>query len=144
VIVEGTPAGSPSVAFAALLDRIANDAAQHMIGAPAGDDEIGEVEREVGRPLPAQLRAFLGRFGGGIFYSDHEVFGPRRLMIHDIELVPDLVSVRRRLALPPGTLAVHRGGGAVHVMRLDDGSVMGASGESYPDFAAFLLAVVVR
>jgi hypothetical protein len=69
-------------------------------------------------------------------------------MIHDIELVPDLVSLRRSLerqgALPAGNtlLPFHRAGSAVHALSLDgrdSAAVRSLDGSPlFPDLVAFL------
>jgi hypothetical protein len=106
----------------------------------------------LGRKVPRKLREFLERFGGGIFYERHEIFGCRRLMIHDIEMVPDLLTMSRRLeesdGLPSDLLPFHRADGVVHLMDLrvdaDECPVLSWKGSvTYPDLAAFLEAVVV-
>ncbi len=119
-----------------------------MNSGPSTQVELGHVEAGLGAPIPQALRAFLMRFGGGIFYNGHEIFGPTRCMVHDIELVPDLLSMRLRLkeqgALADGLAPLHRARGVVHVIDLRNGSVARLEGgEAYPDFVAFLENVVL-
>jgi hypothetical protein len=128
-------------------------AAQHMAGGPAAADHLRGLEQGLGATLPASFRAFLTRFGGGLFFHGHEIFGARRVMIHDIELVPDILSIKRRLAaegrpLPAHLVPFHRARGAVHL--LDVGpegggeQVVALDGPaSFPSLASFLETVVV-
>jgi hypothetical protein len=134
-----------------ILDAFTRDAADHMTGEPSSERDLLQLERAVGRPLPASLRAFLSRFGGGLFYHGHEIFGPLRVMIHDIELVPDMLSVRRRLAregvVPPeGLIPFHRARGLVHFMDLrqpGDAVLSLPWSTPYPDLGSFLENVVL-
>jgi len=136
-----------------ILERIELDQAQHMTGGPAAEQEIAELEGRLSRPLPASYRAFLSRLGAGIFYQQHEIFGSRRVMIHDIELVPDVVSMQRQLErdeprLRQGQLPLHRAGGILHLIDLnpgaDCGRVVRAEDQvGYPDLATFLEAIVL-
>lgn len=128
-------------------------APSHTLAGASDAAELDELERRLGHPLPAAYREFLARVGGGIFYQRHEIFGPRRVMLHDIEFVPDLMSLRRMLAaegrqLREGTIPVHRAGAMVHLLDLDPGAGHGrvvaeGQAESYQDFARFLEAVVL-
>src|SRR5262245_31370135 len=102
-----------------LIARCEADRGQHMTGGPASEDELRQLEAALGGPLPEAYRQFLRRLGGGVFYLKHEMFGARRVMIHDIELVPDVLSFRSRLgALPPSWLPIHRSDGQVHALDL--------------------------
>lgn len=121
-----------------------------MTGGPASDDDLRGVEEALRRPLPEPFRLFLQRLGGGVFYLKHEIFGARRVMIHDIELVPGLLSFRTWLGsgLPSGLLPIHRADGRIHVLDLDAGPcapvrVLGGGGRGYPDFTRFLEDVVL-
>lgn len=119
-----------------------------MNSGPSTQAELGHVEAALGAALPQALRAFLMRFGGGIYYNGHEIFGPTRCMVHDIELVPDLLSMRQRLkdegGLAEGLSPLHRARGVVHVIDLRSGSVaLREGGDAYPDLAAFLENVVL-
>jgi hypothetical protein len=133
----------------ALIARCENDRAAHMTGGGNTERELREVEVALGRPLPEELRLFLSRLGGGVFYLSHEIFGARRVMIHDIELVPDLLHFRSWLgpAVPPHLLPIHRVDGRVHAIELVDGpcaAVVSLSepGRRYPCFCDFLGRVV--
>jgi hypothetical protein len=122
------------------------------MASPASEEDLRRVEAKLGHPLPAALRALLLRVGGGLFAHGHEVFGPTRVMIHDIELVPDVLSVRARLTAEGRTDATeipfHRGGQVIHLMRTEGaaaGEVISLPpGEVYPDLAAFVEAVMLR
>jgi hypothetical protein len=130
----------------ALLERIARDAAVHMTAGPASEEDLARLEAAIGYPLPAAHRRFLERLGGGIYYERHEIFGPTRAMIHDIELLPPITSVC--LGLPAGVIPVHRTGAIIHFMDLRRGGgtipvFSLVSAERYADFATFLRELVV-
>jgi hypothetical protein len=106
------------------LDAFERSRGEHVLGAPSTEEELRRLERAVGAALPASFRRFLAQIGGGLFFRGHEIFGTRRVMIHDIELVPDILSLRDALAaqgttLPARTIPIHRARGLIHVMRLD-------------------------
>jgi hypothetical protein len=132
-------------AFALERDR-------HVTSGPATPAELRAVERAISRALPSSLSAFLRRCGAGLFFHGDEIFGPRRVMIHDIELVPDLLSIRGRLTkdgrLPDGYLPFHRARGLVHLIALD-AAASGARIVSLPetephaDLESFLEAIVL-
>jgi hypothetical protein len=132
------------------LDILQRDAALHMTQR-CSERELDALEAALGKRLPAEFRALLERVGGGILYDKHEVFGGRRLMVHDIELVPDLLTVRRQLeeARPPWPdhlVPIHRCEGELHLLDLSRGGpcpVLGGEGRAWPDLAAFLEAVVL-
>jgi len=131
-----------------LLALFERDSGAHMSAGPASDDDLRRVEAAIGGPLPADLRAFLGRLGGGLYYHGHEIFGPARAMVHDIEMVPDLVSVRERLsadsAAPADLVAFHRARGAFHFFDRRRPGVFSATGERlFADLAGFLETIVV-
>jgi len=138
--------GSP---FEALIRRCDNDRASHMLGGPCSELDLRAVEQALGLPLPPPLRLFLSRMGGGVFYLKHEVFGARRVMIHDIEIVPDILSFRAWLGpeVRPDVLPFHRADGRIHAMALGgDGSAVHVLGETearYPDLTSFFRQVVV-
>lgn len=106
-----------------IITRLEHDRGAHTTSGPSDEAELRQLEQAVGHPLPAALRTFLARVGGGIFYGRHEIFGGHRVMIHDIELVPSLRSiaqhVQRQPAPPPaGWLPFHRAEGAWHLIEL--------------------------
>lgn len=137
------------------LELLEADRSRHLLADPDEPEDIERLERALGRKLPSELRRFLERFGGGVFYGRHEIFGARRLMLHDIEFLPDILTVRRDLGqksgseLPPGILPFHRADGVYHVLdlRAAGSSTIRpfAAGAltSYPDLASFLRAVVL-
>ncbi len=132
-----------------VIARCLANASAHMTGGPCDASSLWSLECRLGYALPEPLRLFLARVGGGVYYSKHEVFGARRVMIHDIELVPDLVSFRSWLgaAVPPDWLPIHRQEGVIHIIqlgletapvrRIDDPAVL------YPDFPTFFEKVVL-
>jgi hypothetical protein len=120
-----------------------------MMGGASTEIELRGLEETLGRPLPEAYRLFLRRVGGGVFYLKHEIFGAHRVMIHDIELVPDVLSFRTWLrTMPPTQLPIHRADGRIHVIDLDTGECapLGpavAGQPRYRDFATFLAATVL-
>jgi hypothetical protein len=135
----------PDAELESLLARIQADARRHMTAGPASESELVQLEAAIGHPLPAAFRTFLARLGGGLYYERHEIFGPLRAMIHDIELVPPLVGVCR--GLPAGVIPVHRAASVIHFMDLrPEGAASVFSlltGERHPGFTSFLRDVVV-
>lgn len=146
-------AAAPPVTIEEALGVLEKDQALHMTTDAASERDLDVLEEALGCRLPEEFRTLLVRLGGGIFYERHELFGVRRLMIHDIELVPDLLSFRRRFVddggnIPsPDLVPFHRADGVVHLLDLRGGSeasVISADGErSYPDLACFLQQVVI-
>jgi len=138
-------------ALAALFQRF-EDGTDARMSIPASEDDLRRLDEELGRPLPAPLRALLREVGGGLFAGGHEIFGPSRVMIHDIELVPDLLTVRARLAkeglLQPQHLPFHRSGTTFHLMRIEGpgaGSIVSLpSGSVWTDLASFVEQVLLR
>lgn len=136
--------------LAALLHRF-EDGADARMTVPATDEELRRVDEVLGHPLPAPLRALLREVGGGLYEGGHEIFGPLRLMLHDIELVPDLLSVRARLlaegVLHPQFLPFHRGGATFHLIRTEGagaGCVVSLpAGRVYADLATFVEQVLL-
>jgi hypothetical protein len=134
-----------------IFERFACDAATHACGAPASVQDLRDMEKAVGRPLPQSFRAFVARFGGGLFYQGHEIFGAHRVMIHDIELVPSLTSMLRWLRsqqppVPEGLVPIHRSSGLIHLLDLrvpGERIVSLPYGATYADLAAFLRAIVL-
>jgi hypothetical protein len=132
------------------LARLEGDRELHMLTGPATPADIVRIEQAVGR-LPSDLHALLTRVGGGLLYERHEVFGPHRLMIHDIELVPDILSMRKLVQsrggpLKAGFLPIHRVGGLLHLVDLRDARATIVSetlDRSWADLATFLSAVVL-
>jgi hypothetical protein len=119
---------------------------------PASDDALRRLEERLGRALPAALRALFRSVGSGLYAGGHEIFGPSRLMMHDIELVPDLLGVRARLAaegvLDPQFVPFHRGGATIHLIRVDGpgaGCVVSLpAGRVYADLGSFVEHVLLR
>lgn len=133
-----------------IIERMARDHSQHMTGGPSGEAELREAEERLALRFPEPFRAFLIRLGAGIYYQKHEIFGCRRVMIHDIELLPDLVSMKQRLSPPlaEGLFPVHRSREQVHLIDLGPGPGAGriiAAGDAveFPDLPAFLEAIVL-
>ena len=138
----------------AVLDRLEADEQAHSLAGPATPEDLARLEAALRHPLPHDFRELLERFGGGLFYGGHEVFGPLRVMIHDIELVPDLLTTRARLAanarcLPDYLVPFHRFGQLFHLLdtrriRREGALVLAADASAaYPDLASFLDAVVL-
>ncbi len=135
-----------------VLEAFERDKAEHVLGSPSTEEELARLEQALGAPLPLPLRLFLARLGGGLFFRGHEIFGTRRLMVHDIELVPDILTMRRALEaqgieLPDGAIPIHRARGTVHFMRLDSGAAGRIESippsAPCPDFSSFLEIVVL-
>jgi hypothetical protein len=132
------------------LATLERDGARHLTQRCTAQDLEG-LERALGRRLPADYRALLTRVGGGILYDEHEVFGGRRLMVHDIELVPDALTLTRRHAdegrpWPADLVPFHRCRGRLHLLDLSHGEkaqVVGEDGRSWPSLPAFLSEVVL-
>lgn len=140
----GTEVARSVATIETLVERCGNDRSRHMGAVPDGEEDLKRIEEQLGLPLPAPFRLFLRRMGGGVYYLRHEIFGARRVMIHDIELLPDVLSFRRRFDLLPAELPMHQAGAVVHVLDLRSGQVRRTTGGiAYPDFASFLEAVVV-
>jgi hypothetical protein len=135
-----------------MLSRLERDREHHMLS-PAAPADFEALERELGAPLPPPFRRLLEVLGGGILYERHELFGPCRLMIHDIELVPDVLSMRAQLRKRPGglparLLPLHRCELLLHhvdASRPDVAPVMRDDGsEAYPTLAAFLEGFLLK
>jgi len=135
-----------------VLQRIRNGGNDARMTSPASDEELLRIDGALGRRLPAPLRALLHEVGGGLYEGGHEIFGPSRVMLHDIELVPDILSVRTRLmaegVLHPHFLPFHRGGATFHLIRTEGpgvGCVVSLpSGRVYADLASFIEQVLLR
>ena len=143
-----------AVTIETAVQVLEKDLARHTTTDRPSELELDALEEALGGKLPEQFRTFLARLGGGIFYERHELFGARRLMVHDIELVPDLVSFHRRFAADAGTgpaaaalVPFHRADDVVHLLDLRSGGearVVSADGtRTYPDLARFLQDVVI-
>ena len=101
--------------------------------------------------LPPSGDSWAG-FGGGLYFHGHEIFGPKHVVIHDIELVPDVLTIRRWLSaqgieVPAGVLPFHRARGVIHLLDARPGSnervlTLGGSA-TFPDLASFLDAIVL-
>jgi len=132
-----------------IFEVLERDAGHHMTNGTCSEEQLSKLEAGLGHRLPEDLRRFLARLGGGVFYDAHELFGARRVMIHDIELIPDVLSVRRTLpGVPQGALAFHRSGSLVHVIELGSRATAGritplGGGSGYADLASFLETVVL-
>jgi hypothetical protein len=143
------PPLSPAADLEAALAALERDAAQHLTAGPADAQELRRMEEQLGVRLPAAFRRFLERFGGGLFYECHEIFGGHRVLIHDIELMPDIVTFCRgqREGAPWRSgeyLPFHRAGSVVHLLDLRDPDVPSPAvrsldgSVSFPDFVSFL------
>ena len=100
-------------------DAVERHAAEHLRFEPVPREQIAELEARLGRRLPPELAAMLETVGNGIFFGKEELFGPRRLMVHDIELLPDMMSVKAATrGLPDEWLPFHRCDGMLHVVDL--------------------------
>ena len=135
-----------------LLHRFESGRRDARMTSPASDEELRRIDEALGSPLPAPLRALLHEVGGGLYEGGHEIFGPSRVMLHDIELVPDILSVRTRLmaegVLHPHFLPFHRGGATFHLIRTEGpgaGCVVSLpSGRVYADLPSFIEQVLLR
>jgi len=134
-----------------ILARLAEDGDQHVTGGPAGEADLERLEEVMGGALPESLRTLLGRLGAGLFYQGHEIFGPLRVMVHDIELVPSLGAMHARLraeGLAEGLVPFHRFDGRLHLFDRRDPNqperiVSIPAGPTYQDLPSFLRAVVL-
>lgn len=101
----------------ALLEAVERHAKEHLRFGAVPREQITAFEARLGRPLPPALTEVLEAVGNGIFFGKEELLGPRRLMVHDIELLPDIMSVKARTpGLPESWLPFHRRDGALHVV----------------------------
>ncbi len=131
-----------------IILKIELDRAAHTTSGPSDADELAAVEQALARPLPASLRVFLARVGGGIFYGRHEIFGGHRVMIHDIELVPSLRAMAAHVratpkAPPAGWLPFHRADGALHLIDASGAVVSWPPQTRHASLEEFLARVVV-
>ena len=131
----------------ATLER---DRARHLTQRCSGKD-LDLLEQALGRRLPSDYRSLLERVGGGILYDDHELFGGRRLIVHDIELVPDVLTLKRQRAeagrpWPMHLVPFHRCRGRLHLLDVSGAGetrVVGEDGRSWPSLLDFLSEVVL-
>jgi hypothetical protein len=140
-------------AMATMLAKVELDRGQHLIGPPSTSADLDALEAAVGTPLPIEFRQLLGRLGGAILYDRHELFGPSRVLVHDIEMVPDLLSLRaglrRDLRLPAHLIPFHRADGVIHALDLSGADattapVVAVDGDArYPSLSAFVREVVL-
>lgn len=144
------PQGRTVMTLPEILDVFERDGSQHTTGGPSSEEDLRRLEAAFGHRLPPPFRAFLQRLGSGIFYERHEIFGPHTIVIHDIELVPNALSMRRWLtsqgASAEGLLPIHRADGVIHLMNAaqEPATVVSLShSTAYPDLARFLEAVVL-
>jgi hypothetical protein len=140
---------SPDSRLDALIARLRTARDLHIVGSGCTDEDLRVTEERLSQPLPQVFRLFLQRQGGGIYYLRHEIFGARRVMVHDIEMVPDLLSFNHWLgtAVPDGWLAIHRSEGRVHAIRVGVKEpapvrAIEVGGPSYPDFTNFLESLI--
>jgi hypothetical protein len=137
-----------------VLAQLEGDEAQHLEGPAATEDDLSRLEAELGRRLPSDFVRLLRRFGGSILYDGHEIFGPRPLFIHDIVMVPDILSMRAALRrgrpLAAELVPFHRGGGVTHLLDLTNATdttaaVVALDGSArYASLADFMAEVVTR
>jgi SMI1/KNR4 family protein SUKH-1 len=102
-----------------LLAAVNRRAPEHLRFGTVPHEEIAAFEARLGRRLPPVLVEVLEALGNGIYYGKEELLGPRRLMVHDIELLPDMLSVKALAkGLPDAWLPFHRRDGLVHAVDL--------------------------
>ncbi len=105
----------------ALAAQIGRRESEHLRFGPVPPAEIAALEARIGRSLPPALVSALETVGNGIFFGKEELFGPRRMMVHDIELLPDMMTVKAAApGMPEAWLPFHRRDGALHVVDLSD------------------------
>lgn len=103
----------------ALAEAVERHDLEHLRFGAVPHAEITAFERSLGRRLPPALVSVLETVGNGIFFGKEELFGPRRMMVHDIELLPDMATVKAATAgLPDAWLPFHRCDGVLHVVDL--------------------------
>ena len=102
-----------------LLETVEGHAPEHLRFGPVPREQITAFEARLGRPLPPALTAVLESVGNGIFFGKEELLGPRRLMVHDIELLADMMTVKAQApGLPEAWLPFHRCDGVIHAVDL--------------------------
>jgi SMI1/KNR4 family protein SUKH-1 len=129
--------------MATVIETIEGHAPAHLRFGPVPREQITALETSLKRPLPPALTALLESVGNGIFFGKQELLGPRRLMVHDIELLADMMSVKAQASgLPEAWLPFHRCDGVMHAVDLSPetfGQVHSWPGGSpCGDIAAFL------
>lgn len=103
----------------ALIENVERHAPEHLRFGPVPREEITALEARLGRPLPPALAAVLEKLGNGIFFGKEELLGPRRLMVHDIELLADMMTVKAQApGMPEDWLPFHRCDGVIHAVDL--------------------------
>jgi hypothetical protein len=150
---QGRPSERRSAAMKAVLARIEADREQHFIGMPATSMDLEALERALALRLPEELRLLLGRVGGAVLYGRHELFGATTSLVHDIEVVPGLLTIRAALRrggrLPPHHLPFHRAGESIHAVDVSEADGVTAAvvalegGRRYPSLSVFLETVVI-
>jgi hypothetical protein len=102
-----------------LVEAVERHAPEHLRFGQVPREQITALEARLGRPLPPALTAVLESIGNGIFFGKEELLGPRRLMVHDIELLADMMSVKAQApGLPEPWLPFHRCDGVIHAVDL--------------------------
>lgn len=102
-----------------VIEAVERHAREHLRFGPVPREQITALEARLGRPLPPALTAVLESIGNGIFFGKEELLGPRRLMVHDIELLADMMSVKAQApGLPEPWLPFHRCDGVIHAVDL--------------------------
>jgi SMI1/KNR4 family protein SUKH-1 len=102
-----------------LIATVERHAPEHLRFGPVPREQITALEAHLKRPLPPALTALLESVGNGIFFGKQELLGPRRLMVHDIELLADMMSVKAQASgLPEAWLPFHRCDGVMHAVDL--------------------------
>lgn len=141
------------VALDEAIAMIERDSSRHMTTDRPSERDLDVLEEALGCKLPEDFRTLLARLGGGILYERHEVFGARRLMVHDIELVPHLLSFRDQFArrgsrdLGEGLVPFHRADGVVSLLDAREGALPAVVTEdgarAYSSLSSFLAQVVL-
>ena len=102
-----------------VIEAVERHAPEHLRFGPVPREQITAFEARLGRPLPPALTAILESVGNGIFFGKEELLGPRRLMVHDIELLADMMTVKAQApGLPEAWLPFHRCDGVIHAVDL--------------------------
>ena len=100
-----------------VLETVERHAPEHLRFGAVPREQITALEAFLRRPLPPALTAVLETVGNGIFFGKEELLGPRRLMVHDIELLADMMTVQAQAPeLPESWVPFHRCDGVLHVV----------------------------